>query len=317
MSVQPIQLSVDPVNAHALKTVAVVSDDVGPLLRSNLGFKDRLGRDVAEVNVVFLVIIVKRHHVSQILMNQVVMGSICRHVSQVVFVGEQNPRLNRLIPSFTSPEVGFTSVETLITLASKTSWTVDTLLATGAISWQFLTLIDVHTGFSILHQFVTWVTCALVTIRGVNTLVLTPVVLHPGTFILATMKRLITLIATIIIFVTNKLVVDALFVSTLEHVLSTSGVGIVTPNFVTTIMTVVLTITSVVLFDAPCVLTGEVVCWAGWLFTVFTLVTTISTVVIMVTLPSRLDASSILALELVLITLIGSVAGYIAISWDT
>ena len=302
VSVQPVELLVDPVHGHALQPVAVVSDNVDSLLGSNLGLEDGLGGDITEVDIIILIEVVQSHDIPQVLMNQVVMSGISGHVPEVIFVGEQKPRLHSLIPSLAGPAIKLSLIEARVTLAREATGIVDTLLAAGAIRGHLHTFIDVLTRLAIRHQLEPGVAHTLVAVLGVHTPVVTPIVLHPGTLVLTAVQRLVRLVATVVPLVADQVVADTLLVATLPLALGTGGVGVGTVHLVTAIVTIVLAVTPILFVDTARVLTGELQGATGGILlsTMLALVTAITTVIIMVALPVLVDTPTIVALELVL-----------------
>jgi len=76
MSVQPVELLVDPVYGHALQPIAVVTDNIDSLLRTNLGFENGLGRDITEEDFILLIEIIKSHNIPKVLVHQTVVSGV-------------------------------------------------------------------------------------------------------------------------------------------------------------------------------------------------------------------------------------------------
>ena len=155
MSVQPIQFTPNPIYGNTFQTMRVMLDHRNLLDlhvipdRSELRFEDRLGRHVAEVHLLFLHVEVNRHHVHQILVDQVVLMTVNGHIPHVVLIAEDQPGL-RSVLTFARMLVVLPLVVPIVALAVVRSWSVGAVLR--AYSRRFNTLVDVRTGLTILQQ---------------------------------------------------------------------------------------------------------------------------------------------------------------------
>jgi len=115
--------------------------------------EDRLGRHVAEVHVLFANIKVQGHHIHQVLVHQVVLMSIDRHVAHIVLVGEDQPGRD-FVFSLAGVFVVLPLVVGLITLAVESTRGVGTVLRAG--SWLLQALVHIRTRFAIGQKSVKW-----------------------------------------------------------------------------------------------------------------------------------------------------------------
>lgn len=146
-------------------------------------------------------------------MHQIHYATIDRHVAQIVFVREHNPRLN-VVLSLARVLIILAFVVAFVALAVVAARRVRAMLR--AYAWRFETFIDVGARFSVRQQFVALIAVAVVTGECVNAFVATLMDLHFGAFVDVAMQRFIGFIAAIGHFVAHQLVVDALTVGACE-----------------------------------------------------------------------------------------------------
>jgi len=125
--------------------------DVDPVLAPHLGLENGLGGDITEIDVAVGIVKVQRHHVAQVLNDQVVAGGVRGHVAEVVLVGEQDPGRGSAFAALARPAVRLSLIVVDITLAGEGPLQVDALLTAGLVHRHVHAFVDVRTGLSILH----------------------------------------------------------------------------------------------------------------------------------------------------------------------
>lgn len=155
------------------------------------------------------VIRVKCNDIDQILMHQAVVGRIDRHIPNVIFVREHDPRLN-IISSLARMFVGLPFVPALVALAIVTARRIFTLLA--AHLGRFDALVNVIAGLAIGQQFIARVALAIEASRRIHAFVPALIQFDPGALVYVAMQRFIALVGAVWFFVAYQLRVDTVTV---------------------------------------------------------------------------------------------------------
>ncbi len=307
VTIDPVEFGIDPVNSNALKTLGVMCDDcftVFEVSTANFGLEDGLGGDVSKVHVSIAIMVVQADNVAQLTLDQAHLGRVRAHVSNVESVAENDPGLD-VIDSLASLAVAFTLIEIRVTFAAVRAWGVDTVLR--ASSGDLNTFIDVLASFAISHEFVSFVTFTSESFFGVDTFVIASIVLNASAFIDTTMQGFVAAIGAIFLFVTDQVIADAfLVVNTrdrlaLELVVSARAV-LAAVEFIAAISTIVFAVAFVIQTDTFGILTAEFIRLIALpinIFAVFGLIAAIPTVVVMIAFPALVDATTIVAFELI------------------
>lgn len=149
MPVEPVEFTTDPVDGQPFQSHRIVFDDrllcVGPVNKCPV---DGLGVDIGKVESIFPEIEVDSHHVAQILMDDGVLFGVNRHVTHVILVSENKPRLAR-ITSLASVLVRLSFVVSLVTFTIIRARSVHAVLRTNARC--LCTLVNVRAGFAVVH----------------------------------------------------------------------------------------------------------------------------------------------------------------------
>lgn len=160
VAIQPVQLSTDPIDGQTFKSHGIVFDDcffgAGSV---DEGPVNGLGVDVSKVETVIAEIEIDGHDVAEVLMDDGVLFSVYRHVSDVILVGENQPGCGRVFP-LASVFIRLAFVVGFVTFTIVRAWRVDAVLRTNSRSVS--TFIHVRTGFAIGHQPITWIASAFV-----------------------------------------------------------------------------------------------------------------------------------------------------------
>ena len=132
------------------------------------------------------------------------------------------------------------------------------------------------------------------------------VVLDAGALILVAVKRLVRLVATVVLLVADQVIADTLPVGTGKLPFGAGALQPVAAHLVAVIATVVLPITVVVSVDALGVAAGKVQRCARWILlaAILALIRAVAAVVVMVTQPVLVDAAAVAALELLFAALL-------------
>lgn len=236
--------------------------------------------------------------VHEVLVDETIHRCVSRHISDVVFVGEDDP-CGRVVLAFARSLVSLTLVVLVVTLTVVGAWCVGAVLRANA--WGFQTLINISTGFPVRHQFVSLVAVAVVSSQGVNAFVSALVYFKFRAFIDVAVSGLVRLVRAVGHFVANESAVNTLIVVTLELVRWTGLILFDAPNFIRVVAAIVLTVASEVVSNTLKVLALEFL--VGTLFVesvaAFAFVRAVAAVVVVVAKPAFVDASAVGALELV------------------
>jgi len=307
VTIDPVEFGIDPVNSNALKTLSVMCDDcfsVFEVSAANFGLEDGLGGDVSKVHVSIAIMVVQADNVAQLTLDQAHLGCVRAHVSNVESVAENDPGLD-VIDSLASLAVAFTFIEIGVTFAAVRARGVDTMLR--ASPRDLNALIDVLASFAISHEFVSFIAFTSESFFGVDTFVIASIVLNASAFIDTTMQGFVAAIGAIFLFVTDQVIADAfLVVNTrdrlaLELVVSARAV-LAAVEFVAAITAIVFAIAFVIQTDTFGILTAEFIRLIALpinIFAVFGLIAAIPTVVVMIAFPALVDATTIVAFELI------------------
>lgn len=142
-------------------------------------------------------------------MHQAIVGRVDRHVPDVIFIREYDPRLN-VIPALARMFVGLSFVPTLVAFAVISAGRVLALLAAhlGCLD----ALVDVVAGLAVGQQFIAGIALAIVAGRCVDAFMPALVQLDTSAFIHVAVQRFIALVGAIWFFVAHQLRVDAIAV---------------------------------------------------------------------------------------------------------
>lgn len=142
-------------------------------------------------------------------MHQAIIGRVDRHVSDVIFIREYDPRLN-VVPALACMLIGFSFVPTLVAFAVISAGRVLALLT--AHLRRLDALVDVVAGLAVGQQFIAGIALAVVAGRGVHTLVSALVHLDTSALVHVAVQRLVALISAVRFLVAHQLRVDAITV---------------------------------------------------------------------------------------------------------
>lgn len=172
-----------------------------------------LGSNVTEVEHFFLIISIEGDDVYEILMHEIILRSVDRHVPYVIFVCKYNPRLN-FVASFAGMFIGGAFVPVLVTLAVKSAGSIFAFLTANL--GCFNALVYICTCLSIIQKLVALVTFAVKSGRCIDAFVTTLVRFYSCTFVDVTVRWLVAFVCTIRFLVAHKILVDTISVRTLE-----------------------------------------------------------------------------------------------------
>lgn len=243
-------------------------------------------------------------------MHQVILPSIDGHVSDIVFIGEQNPGLD-FISSLARVFIGLPVVIPFIALAIMPTRGVGTVL--GAHTRGLCAFINISTSFPIRQKptkreivniptsiiclnclLVSLITVAVKACECIDALMPATVHLHFGAFIHVTMQWLIRLVRTIRYLVADQMIVNALAVRALEFTGWARRVGLIAIDLVRMIPAIVLAIATILITDTLEVLTSKFVGGACLVtgITHLSLIRTIATIIIVVAEPTLVSDKS-------------------------
>jgi len=127
-------------------------------------------------------------------MHQAIVGRVDRHISNVIFIREYDPRLN-VVSALARMLVGFSFIPTLIAFAVISARRILALLA--AHLRRFNAFVDVVAGLPIGQQFVTRIAFAVEAGRGVDTFVSALIHLDMSALVHVAVQRLVTLVGAV------------------------------------------------------------------------------------------------------------------------
>ena len=153
-SVQPVDLSSNPINTNSFQSMSFMSNDIFFFRSIDKDSVDCLVSNISIIDSIFSQIKVKSDNIFQVHFDQSIMTSICTHVSQVISVAEDDPWLS-FVSSFTDVSIQFSFVVCFITFTVIRTRGIVTVLT--ALSFDLRTFVDVFTGLLILHQPVSFV----------------------------------------------------------------------------------------------------------------------------------------------------------------
>lgn len=142
-------------------------------------------------------------------MHQTVIVRVDRHVPDVIFVREHDPRLN-VVPALARVFVSLSLVPAFVALAVITAGRVLALLA--AHLRRLDALVDVVAGLTVRQQLVAGIALAVEAGRGVHALVSALIQLDTSALVHVAVQGLVALIGAVRLFVAHQLRVDALAV---------------------------------------------------------------------------------------------------------
>uniref|UniRef100_A0A2M4D189 Secreted protein n=1 Tax=Anopheles darlingi TaxID=43151 RepID=A0A2M4D189_ANODA len=296
--IEPVQLPADPVDRDTLETVRVMLDHrflLDPHIvhqRTEARAEDGFRRHVAEVHLLPLHVEVDRDHVHQVLVDQVVLVAVDRHVAHVVLVAEDEPRF-RPVLALARVLVILPLVVPLVALAVIAARCVGAVLRAHARCFD--ALVNVRAGLAILQQFVALVAVTVVAGERVNALVAAPVNLDLGTLVDVAVQRFVRLVRTVRYLVADELIVDALAAGAGKLAVRAGRVLLPAPDLVRMVTAVILAVAPVLVPDALEVLAGELLRCARLVLAVaaLALVRTVPAVIIVIAHPAPIDAAPV------------------------